>query len=37
MGDEESITTISHDEVLDAANKAEPKVRRLIRELILNY
>lgn len=37
MGDEESITTISHDEVLDVANKAEPKVRRLIRELILNY
>ena len=37
MGDEESITTISHDEVLDAANKAEPKVRRLIRELILHY
>nr|WP_315140442.1 purine-nucleoside phosphorylase [uncultured Flavobacterium sp.] len=37
MGDEKSITTISHDEVLDAANKAEPKVRRLIRELILNY
>lgn len=37
MGDEESITTISHDEVLDAANKAEPNVRRLIRELILNY
>jgi purine-nucleoside phosphorylase len=37
MGDEESITTISHDEVLEAANKAEPNVRRLIRELILNY
>ncbi|WP_269684007.1 purine-nucleoside phosphorylase [Flavobacterium lacustre] len=37
MGDEESITTISHDEVLEAANKAEPDVRQLIRELILHY
>lgn len=37
MGDEESITTISHDEVLEAANKAEPDVRLLIRELILHY
>ena len=37
MGDEESITTISHDEVLEAANKAEPNVRQLIRELILHY
>lgn len=37
MGNEESIGTISHDEVLEAAKSAEPKVRRLIRELILNY
>ena len=37
MGDEESIGTISHDEVLEAAKGAEPKVRALIRELILNY
>ncbi|MBD0724476.1 purine-nucleoside phosphorylase [Flavobacterium sp. L1I52] len=36
MGDEESIETISHDEVLQAAKNAEPKVRKLIRELILN-
>jgi purine-nucleoside phosphorylase len=37
MGDEESIVTISHDEVLEAARKAEPKVRNLIKELILSY
>lgn len=37
MGNEESIGTISHDEVLEAAKNAEPKVRGLIRELILNY
>ena len=37
MGNEESIGTISHDEVLEAAKGAEPKVRSLIRELILNY
>lgn len=36
MGDEDSIGTISHDEVLQAAKNAEPKVRKLIRELILN-
>ncbi len=36
MGDEDSIETISHDEVLQAAKNAEPKVRKLIRELILN-
>lgn len=34
MGDEESIDSISHDEVLQAAKKAEPKVRELISELI---
>ncbi|WP_291097552.1 MULTISPECIES: purine-nucleoside phosphorylase [unclassified Flavobacterium] len=37
MGDEENIETVSHDEVLEAAKKAEPKVRSLIKELILNY
>jgi purine-nucleoside phosphorylase len=37
MGNEESIGTISHDEVLDAAKKAEPQVRSLIKELILKY
>lgn len=37
IGDEENIDSISHDEVLDAAQKAEPRVRHLIKELILNY
>ena len=37
IGDEENIDSISHDEVLEAAQKAEPNVRRLIKELILNY
>ena len=37
MGDAENIGSISHDEVLQAAKKAEPKVRILIKELILNY
>jgi purine-nucleoside phosphorylase len=37
MGNEESIETISHEEVLEAARKAEPKVRTLIKELILHY
>jgi purine-nucleoside phosphorylase len=37
MGDEDSIESVSHDEVLEAAKKAEPNVRRLIKELILNY
>lgn len=37
MGDEESIETVSHAEVLEAARNAEPKVRKLIKELILNY
>ena len=37
MGNEESIGTISHDEVLEAAKQAEPKVRSLIKELILQY
>lgn len=37
MGDEESIETITHAEVLEAAQKAEPFVRNLIKNLILNY
>ena len=37
IGDEDSIETISHDEVLEAAKSAEPKVRILIKELILKY
>lgn len=34
MGDEHNIDTVSHQEVLEAAKKAEPKVRTLIKELI---
>lgn len=34
IGDEHSIDTISHEEVLEAAKSAEPKVRKLIKELI---
>jgi purine-nucleoside phosphorylase len=37
MGNEENIETVSHEEVLEAAKKAEPKVRILIKELILKY
>lgn len=37
MGNEENIETVSHDEVLEAARKAEPQVRTLIRELIQAY
>ncbi|WP_395050790.1 purine-nucleoside phosphorylase [Flavobacterium sp.] len=37
IGDEDSIETISHNEVLEAAKSAEPKVRILIKELILTY
>ena len=37
MGNAESIETISHAEVLEAAKAAEPHVRELIRELILQY
>jgi len=37
MGDEESIDTITHQEVLEAAKTAEPKVRRIIAELIRRY
>ncbi|PJJ11053.1 purine-nucleoside phosphorylase [Flavobacterium sp. 1] len=35
MGDEESIVTISHDEVLQAAKGAEPNLRKLVKELIV--
>ena len=35
MGDEESIQTISHDEVLQAAKGAEPNLRKLVKELII--
>lgn len=37
MGNEESIESITHEEVLEAAKNAEPHVRELIRELILQY
>lgn len=37
MGNEESIETVSHAEVLEAARNAEPHVRNLIKELILQY
>ena len=37
MGNEESIDTISHKEVLEAAQKAEPKVRAIIKNLIIQY
>jgi len=37
MGDEDNIETVSHDEVLEAARKAEPEVRTLIKQLIQQY
>jgi purine-nucleoside phosphorylase len=37
MGDEENIEDVNHNEVLKAAEKAEPFVRKLIKELILQY
>ncbi|MGK4569192.1 purine-nucleoside phosphorylase [Flavobacterium sp. 3HN19-14] len=37
IGNEESIESITHAEVLEAAQKSEPLVRKLIKELILNY
>jgi purine-nucleoside phosphorylase len=37
MGDEDNIESVNHAEVLIAAEKAEPSVRNLIKELILNY
>lgn len=37
MGNEESITTVSHQEVLAAVKKAEPVMRLLVKELILRH
>ena len=37
IGNEASIGSITHEEVLEAAKNAEPKVRKLICELILNF
>ena len=37
MGDEDNIETVSHAELLEAAKKAEPEVRTLIKQLILQY
>lgn len=37
MGDEDNIEEVNHEEVLKAAQKAEPSVRLLIRELIKQY
>jgi len=37
MGDEENIEEVNHQEVLKAAQKAEPSVRLLIKELIKQY
>jgi purine-nucleoside phosphorylase len=35
MGDEENIDEVNHKEVLEAAKKAEPHVRNLIKNLII--
>jgi purine-nucleoside phosphorylase len=37
MGDEENIEEVNHAEVLEAAKKAEPNVRNLIKNLIIQY
>ncbi len=37
MGNEDNIETVSHAEVLEAARKAEPHVRTIIKELIQSY
>jgi len=37
MGNEESIEEVNHEDVLKAAQKAEPQVRNLIKSLIKNY
>lgn len=37
MGDEENIHDVNHEEVLEAAKTAEPKVRALIKNLILKF
>lgn len=36
MGNEEEIESVNHDEVLEAAKKAEPHVRNLIKNLIMS-
>ena len=36
MGDEENIEEVNHQEVLEAAKKAEPNVRKLIKNLIIH-
>jgi purine-nucleoside phosphorylase len=35
MGDKENIENVNHQEVLEAAKKAEPKVRELIKNMII--
>lgn len=37
MGDEQNIEEVNHEEVLEAAKKAEPNVRNLIKNLIACY
>jgi purine-nucleoside phosphorylase len=37
IGSEEHLESITHEEVLKAARNAEPQVRQLIKELILQY
>lgn len=37
MGNEDNIEEVSHQEVLEAAKKAEPIVRKLVKDFILNY
>ena len=37
LGSEEHLESISHEEVLKAAKAAEPRVRTLIKEMILRY
>lgn len=37
IGSEDNLQSITHEEVLKAANAAEPLVRQLIKELILQY
>lgn len=36
MGNEEEIEAVNHEEVLQAAKKAEPHVRNLIKNLIVS-
>ena len=37
MGNEESLEGVNHEEVLEAAKRAEPHVRNLIKNFILQY